>query len=171
MRTAVITTDVFRGREFGLHSVAENAHWLRGLLHNVLSTTGFSQNLFTSECDDGRFEVARYRRAHDLPRSGSSWARLVNTKIATEDEFYFSELLYAELVIGWGLTPALMELLDRHQIAFVDVEVDSIRFGDDLLMRVRTEQSQPLQFLRLPAYGRRRFFDLGRRTQGFRGAP
>jgi hypothetical protein len=30
-----------------------------------------------------------------------------------------------------------MELLDRHRISFVDVEVDPIRFGDDLLLRVR----------------------------------
>jgi hypothetical protein len=146
MKSVVITTDVFRCNEFGLHSVAENARWLRGLLHSVLSTTGFSQSLFTSECDDGRFEVARYRSAHDLPKNGSGWAKLVNTRIETEDEFYFAELLNAELVIAWGLTPALMELLDRNKIAFVDVEVDPIRFSDDLLMRVRTNSPNLSEF-------------------------
>ena len=53
-----------------------------------------------------------------IPRSSQErvqLAKLVNTKISLEDESYFTELLNAELVVGWGLTPALMELLDRHR--------------------------------------------------------
>jgi hypothetical protein len=138
MKSVVITTDIFRCREFGLQSVTQNAYWLRGLLHNVFLTTDFVQTVFTSECDEGSFEVARYRRRHNLPSSASSWAKLVNMVIPAEDESYFSDLLGAKLVIGLGVTPALMQLLDRHQIPFVDVEVDSIRFSDDLLLRVRT---------------------------------
>jgi hypothetical protein len=146
MKSVVITTDVFRGSEFDLQSVAENARWLRGLLHNVLSAADFVPMLFVSASDEGRFEVARYRRALNLPKTAYSWAKLVNTKIATEDEPYFDELLGAKLVIGWGLTPALLQLLDRHQISFVDVEVDPIRFSDDLLMRVRTNNPALLEF-------------------------
>jgi hypothetical protein len=99
------------------------------------------QTIFTNECEGGRFALARYRASHALLKSACSWAKLVNTKISSEDEFYFTELLNAELVVGWGLTPALMELLYRHRISFVDVEVDPIRFGDDLLLRVRTNSS------------------------------
>jgi hypothetical protein len=133
-----ITTDVFRGSEFCMPSVSENVRWLRGLLHNVFSTAGFAQTIFTNECEGGHFALAHYRETHALIRNACSWAKLVNTRISLEDEFYFTELLNAELVIGWGLTPALIELLDRHQISFVDVEVDPIRFGDDLLLQVRT---------------------------------
>jgi hypothetical protein len=138
MRSVVITTDVFRGAEFCTPSVAENVHWLRGLLHNVFSAAGFVQTIFTNEYDGGRFAAAHYRQSHDLPRNACSWAKLVNARISPEDEFYFAELFNAELVIGWGLTPALMELLDRRRISFVDVEVDPIRFGDDLFLRART---------------------------------
>jgi hypothetical protein len=138
MKSVVITTDIFRCPEFGLQSVVPNVHWLRGLLHNVFSTTDFALTTFSNECDEGSFEVTRYRRAHDLPQEASGWARLVNTRISTDDESYFADLLCAALVVGWGLTPALMELLDRHQIPFVDIEVDPIRFCDDLLLRVRT---------------------------------
>src|SRR6202158_3233941 len=133
MKSVVITTDVFRGSEFGTPSVSENVHWLRGLLHHVFSTAGFVQTIFTN--DGGGFAAAHYRRSHALPKSACSWAKLVNARISLEDESYFTELLNAELVVGWGLTPALMELLDRHRISFVDVEVDPIRFGDDLLLR------------------------------------
>jgi hypothetical protein len=138
MRSVVITTDVFRGSEFCTPSVSENVHWLRGLLHNVFSTAGFAQTIFTNEYDGGGFAAAHYRQSHDLPRSACSWAKLVNARISLEDECYFAELLNGEFVVGWGLTPALMELLDRHRISFVDVEVDPIRFGDDLFLRART---------------------------------
>ncbi|WP_315836231.1 hypothetical protein [Bradyrhizobium prioriisuperbiae] len=134
----VITTDVFRCREFGVDSVVPNVRWLRGLLYNVFPATDFVQTIFAGDCDDGEFDIAGYRRAHDLPNDRSGWASLVNTPIADVDDGYFAELLDAALVIGWGLTPALMQLLDRHRIPFVDVEVDPIRFGDDLLLRVRT---------------------------------
>jgi hypothetical protein len=146
MKSVVITTDVFRGSEFCIPSVSENVHWLRGLLHNVFSTAGFVQTIFTNEREGGRFALAHYRESHALLKSACSWAKLVNTKISLEDESYFTELLNAELVVGWGLTPALMELLDRHRISFVDVEVDPIRFGDDLLLRVRTNNSHLSDF-------------------------
>jgi hypothetical protein len=142
MRSVVITTDVFRGSEFCMPSVAENVHWLCGLLHHVFSTAGFAQTIFTSEYDGGNFAAAHYRRSHGLPKSACSWAKLVNARISVEDESYFAELLNGELVVGWGLTPALMELLDRHRISFVDVEVDPIRFGDDLFLRARTNHSR-----------------------------
>jgi hypothetical protein len=142
MKSVVITTDVFRGSEFCTPSVSENVHWLRGLLHNVFSTAGFAQTIFTNEHDGGGFAAERYRRSHDLPKSACGWARLVNARISQEDESYFAELLNGELVVGWGLTPALMDLLDRHRISFVDVEVDPIRFGDDLFLRARTNNSR-----------------------------
>lgn len=138
MKSVVITTDVFRCSEFGVGSVAQNVHWLRGLLYNVFPAADFAQTIFNNDRDDGGFDIARYRRAHDLPNDRSGWASLVNTPIAEDDEAYFTDLLDAKLVIGWGLTPALMQLLDRHRIPFVDVEVDPIRFGEDLLLRVRT---------------------------------
>jgi hypothetical protein len=138
MTSVVITTDVFRCREFGLPSIAPNVQWLRGLLHGVFSATDFTLSIFDTECPDSRFDVARFRRCHGLPQDASAWASLVDTRIASEDESYFSELLDAALVIGWGLTPALMELLDRNHVPFVDIEVDPIRFGEDMLLRVRT---------------------------------
>jgi hypothetical protein len=142
MRSVVITTDVFRGSEFCTPGVSENVYWLRGLLHHVFSTAGLAQTIFTNEHDGGGFAAAHYRRSHALPKSACSWARLVNARISSEDESYFAELLNAELVIGWGLTPALMELVDRHRISFVDVEVDPIRFGDDLFLRARTNNAR-----------------------------
>lgn len=138
MKSVVITTDVFRCREFDVDSVVPNVRWLRGLLYNVFPAADFVQTIFASDCDDGDFDIAGYRRAHDLPNDRSGWASLVNTPIAKADDGHFTGLLNAALVIGWGLTPALMHLLDRHRIPFVDVEVDPIRFGNDLLLRVRT---------------------------------
>jgi hypothetical protein len=146
MKSVVITTDVFRGREFCTPSVSENVHWLRGLLHNVFSSAGFAQTIFTNEYDGGGFAATRYRQSHALPTSACSWAKLVNARISLDDECYFAELLDGELVIGWGLTPALMELLDRHRISFVDVEVDPIRFGDDLFLRARTNNSRLCEY-------------------------
>lgn len=104
MKSVVITTDVFRGREFCMPSVSENVHWLRGLLHNVFSAAGFVQTIFFNECEGGRFALAHYRESHALRKSACSWAKLVNTKISLEDEFYFIELLNADLVVGWGLS-------------------------------------------------------------------
>lgn len=98
--------------------------------------------MFVSESDQGGFRAGAYRRSHDLPGDVSAWARLVNTKISVQDEAYFSDLLEAQLVFGWGLTPALIELLHRHGIPFVDFEVDPIRFSDDIFLRVRTNNER-----------------------------
>jgi hypothetical protein len=138
METMSITTDVFRCGEFGIHSVAENARWLRGLLQNVFPAGDFVPTLFVSDCDNGSFQVSRYRKIHDLTNDVSSWAKLVNTRISGQDEALFNDLLSAKLVMGWGLTPAVIELLDRNNVDFVDVEVDPIRFGHDLFLRART---------------------------------
>jgi hypothetical protein len=46
------------------------------------------------------------------------------------------------LVIGWGLPPSLIDLLDLHNVAFIDVEIDPIRFAEDLFFRMRTNNSQ-----------------------------
>jgi len=39
-----------------------------------------------------------------------------------------------------------MELLDRHRISFIDVEVDPIRFANDLLLRIRTNSDRLSNF-------------------------
>jgi hypothetical protein len=75
---------------------------------------------------------------NNLQKNVAGWSKLVNAKISERDESLFTDLLKARLVVGWGLTPAMIELLDRHNIEFIDVEVDPLRFGDDLFLRVRT---------------------------------
>lgn len=147
MKTVVATTDVFRCREFGVRSVAENARWLLGLFYASFPPDRFKQSIFVSESDLGEFRAAEFRRSHAIPADKRGWASLVNAVIPKNDEDYFADLLTASLVIGWGLTPALIELLHRNDVAVVDFEIDPIRFSDDIFLRIRTNEPRLSAYL------------------------
>ncbi len=61
-----------------------------------------------------------------------------SSAITPESEDLFDQLAGSNLVFGFGLPPSLHDLLDRHAIPYLDMEIDPVRFASELYLRART---------------------------------
>jgi hypothetical protein len=148
MRRVVFTSDVFRSAGFGLPSVSSNRSWLRGLFHNLFVSSGYSLSEFAPASEGGTFDVDGYRSILGLPMTVDGWAVATATHIPEDAKSLFNGLIDSDVVIGWGLTPAVINLLNASQITFIDVEIDPIRFANDLFFRMRTNNKQISRLLK-----------------------
>jgi hypothetical protein len=141
-RRLVITSDVYRSHAFQIDGTTLNRRWLMGLFHNLCMLSDFRMYEFAPLSEGGGFDLEAYRKHLNLPPTTEGWAYAVSTPVPDDAFGMFGDLLSASLVIGWGLTPSIMDLLDRSKISFIDVEIDPVRFADDLFFRMRTNSPQ-----------------------------
>lgn len=136
--SCIFTYDLFRGGEFGLHSVRFNCDRIHGLMIDSFLARGIRVNNFMPLSEGGHCDIGAYRRAMGLPETPQGWAKATSIEIPAEHHDYFRGLLDADLVIGWGLSPALLNHLHSRGISFLDVEIDPVRFASQLYFRVRS---------------------------------
>lgn len=132
MRKAVIATDLFRGVQLGLPSVRLNSVWLSALFGQQLNALGFDVEVVD------QLDIKGYFQSAEFPLSADGWALAASTRIKPIHHRFFASLFSADLVIAWGLPPSLMSLLHEVGVCFVDVEIDPIRFSNDLFFSIRT---------------------------------
>jgi hypothetical protein len=144
----IFTYDLFRGVDFGLPSVRNNCDRIHGLAIDSLRMAGISCKSFTPSSEGGECDVESYRKAIELPATPQGWAKATSMEIPAEQRGYFAGLLNADLILGWGLTPAMMRLIDSSGITFLDVEIDPIRFGNNLYFRARSNDPRMVANLR-----------------------
>lgn len=98
--------------------------------------------------DGGNVDVGAVMRRLDLEQSTSGWASasVANLDAALTDAFSL-KIGPRSLVVGWGLPPSLLRHVDAAGAAFLDIEVDPLRFGRHLYLCARTNDSQVRQVL------------------------
>jgi hypothetical protein len=133
----VATHDLFRGHESGLPSIAENSRWIHELLRIALVGLPGRLELVQAVGDGGVVDVARIYGRLGLPANASGWARMVSEPALAEVPELVS-LMSGDLVVGFGLTPALLRGLDTAGVRVLDVEISPFRFGRKLYFRART---------------------------------
>lgn len=133
--------------------------------------TGFS-TLF-SKSDGGDVDVSALIARLGLPPSPDSWARLVSDPTLLPDltDFLDPYLQNITHVFGFGLTPNLMQVFDQRDIAFLDVELATIRFSKHINFRARTNSlpfQDVLKQLHYPSSRHRQeaLFAVGTRARG-----
>jgi hypothetical protein len=146
--SCIFTYDLFRGVEFGMHTVRFNCDRIHGLMLDSLLARGTRVNNFIPISEGGHCDVESYRRSMGLPETPQGWAKATSIEIPAELHDYFTGLLDADLVIGWGLTPAMLNHLHSRGISFLDVEIDPVRFASQLYFRVRSNDFQLISKLR-----------------------
>jgi hypothetical protein len=132
------TGDLFRDRHFEVESTSYNVRWIQGLFHDSLAAEGFSVFRFAGKSEGGSFDVKQFQALAGLEPTPDGWAKAVSSTIPETAAPLFADLTTASLVLGWGLPPSIMGFLQRSGVNFLDVEVDPIRFADDLFLRMRT---------------------------------
>lgn len=135
-----ITYDIFRNGALGLASVSENPRWIAALLRPTVSPAFSECRTVLSREDGGVVDIEALAREIDMPPSPDTWAQLVsNPSLDAEIERHVASNFEAMThVIGFGLPPTLMRLLDRLEISFLDIEIAQVRFSSKLRFRART---------------------------------
>lgn len=135
----VFIDDVFRLKESGLPASAENRKFLRAFFGAAAERLGWRVREACAESQGGNLPVPRILEALGLPQNAEGWAALCRADLQPAAEHLASlALTPSSLVIGWGLTPAIMQFVDRAGAAFIDVEMHSVRFAQELHLAVRT---------------------------------
>lgn len=138
-RVVAFIDDFFRSPVNGLTSHPVNRRWLTELFRLNLQRLGFS----CCELDhDFSVDVAELMARLNVEKSPAGWAE---TFVADLPRQWLSQSLApladCDLIIGWGLNPSVMRLLDGAGVRYMDFEIDPLRFARDLRLCVRTNSS------------------------------
>ncbi|WP_186230644.1 hypothetical protein [Burkholderia gladioli] len=149
----VFIDDFFRVAENGLPPSPENRKFLRAFFGTGASRLGWRVRELSVQSQRGSICVPKIMESLGLPSDRAGWAAACVADLQPAAEHLaMLALTPASLVIGWGLTPAIMQYVDSQGAAFIDVEIDSIRFTRDLHLAVRTNDPgirEELEHLRI----------------------
>ncbi|WP_205194216.1 hypothetical protein [Burkholderia sp. Ap-962] len=149
----VFIDDFFRVAENGLPPSPENRKFLRAFFGTGASRLGWRVRELSAQSQRGSICVPNIMESLALPANRDGWAATCTANLQPAVEHLaMLALTPASLVIGWGLTPAIMQYVDSQGAAFVDVEIDSIRFTRNLHLAVRTNDPgirEELEHLRI----------------------
>ncbi|WP_186170011.1 hypothetical protein [Burkholderia gladioli] len=149
----VFIDDFFRVAENGLPPSPENRKFLRAFFGTGASRLGWRVRELSVQSQRGSICVPKIMESLGLSSDRAGWAAACVADLQPAAEHLaMLALTPASLVIGWGLTPAIMQYVDNQGAAFIDVEIDSIRFTRDLHLAVRTNDPgirEELEHLRI----------------------
>lgn len=137
-----ITYDFLRNTSNGLAPVVANARWLAEVVRTALASDGDHEVKLVAAGEDGGFlDSHGIMRKLGLSQSPSGWARSVGMADLAAAEVELTALLDCDIVVGFGLTPGLLRLLDTHGVRFVDFEIAPQRLCPSLFLHVRTNSA------------------------------
>ncbi|WP_186046388.1 hypothetical protein [Burkholderia gladioli] len=139
IKELVFIDDFFRVSENGLPCSPENRKFLRAFFGTGASRLGWRIREFSAQSQTGSICIPKIMESLGLPQNSAGWAAACTADLQlAAEQLAVLALTPASLVIGWGLPPAIMQYVESCGAAFLDVEIDSIRFTRNLHFAVRT---------------------------------
>jgi hypothetical protein len=138
---AVFVTDFFRCPINGMPSPTSNRKLMLHLLRTTLTRLGWTCSESYSAEDGGQINTRELMNAMGIAHGIDGWAKATSTKLLDETDIFLEQITSANLVLSWGLTPALASVLDRRRIPYLDIEVSPLRFCADLFWYARTNHA------------------------------
>jgi hypothetical protein len=139
----VFIDDFFRSSDNLLASHPSNRRFLRRAFGLPAKRLRIPCREMFPRSEGGTLDVAGMMRVLALSPSPAGWAK---TCIADLSPLLDSGLLPKfspeTLVIGWGMPPSLMHLLDQQSVSFLDIEISPVRFATHLAFCARTNDRQ-----------------------------
>ncbi len=137
---AVFVQDLFRSPGMGSGDVLTNVTKLMRILRPVFHQIGVNTALVAPKSQGGAFDEVLAAAQQNLEPGIEGWANL----LLNADYRCFEgslELLTGDIVIGWGMTPSLINFLSGQGKVYVDFELSPIRFGQELFLKLRTNSA------------------------------
>ncbi len=143
IRRVVLTYDLGRGPLAGLPDPTANVRWLSGGLAPIFEKLGLKFSVLAGTDVGGDFNTATLYASAHLEPSVENCVKLFSGPWPIQTIELFGRAIGAEaLVLGFGLSPAMIRALCRRKTPFIDLEVHPVRFARDLYLRARTADSQ-----------------------------
>jgi hypothetical protein len=144
----VFVDDFFRSSANTLQSHPSNRRFFFRALGIPAARLGIPCREIAARSDGGTLDIAAMMNELSLPQDSNGWAK---SGLADLQHLARANLLPrfgpTILVIGWGMPPSLMRLIDEGGASFIDFEVAPIRFGPHLAFCARTNDRQIEQAL------------------------
>jgi hypothetical protein len=135
----VFVDDFFRVSENGLFASSENRRFLRAFFGVAASRLGWRVREACAQSQGGTIPVPKVMEALGLSQNQEGWAAACSADLKPAAEHLRAlALMPTTLVIGWGMSPSIMQYVDSQGVAFIDVEIHAVRFTRDLHLAVRT---------------------------------
>lgn len=134
-----ILDDVLRGKSVGIPHLDDNLRWMEGFCRTLAGPQWDVRIVGTRE--DQSCDAARLVEALGYPSTPEGWAA---ARCAPYEAGYTAGLqsfIAADFVLGFGLPPLLINMLLDREVPFLDIEIDTIRFGPDLFVAVSTNDN------------------------------
>lgn len=139
----VFLDNFFRSSDNLLSSHPANRRFLRRTFGPPVTRLGMSCRELAARSEGGELDVAAMMRTLGLPQGPPGWAMTCVADLSRLlDLGLMPRFTPRTLVIGWGMPPSLMHLLDRQGVSFLDVEIAPIRFATHLNFCARTNDRQ-----------------------------
>jgi hypothetical protein len=139
LRKVIFLDDFFRTEANGVTSHPSNIRWLAGAFSPLLRSVGGSGWVLDSTTVVE--QVSGVMTSLGLPASPAGWAQCFANPLPALLHANFSGLSDATLAIGFGLSPSLLDLLDRQGTPVLDFEIAPVRFCHRLFFGCRTNVS------------------------------
>jgi SAM-dependent methyltransferase len=133
-----ITYDVLRTVKTTGVSIVNNANLLFNSLSPIVEGLGGQINLLAASCDGGTVDIDLIYEKAGLRLDKKGWAIAVDSALISELLVIYGSFTNYDLVIGFGMTPALHKCLDNCSIPCVDLEISPLRYTSSTFLRARS---------------------------------
>jgi hypothetical protein len=139
IRRVVLTHDLGRGPLVGLPDPTANVRWLAAGLAPICQKLGLKLSVLAGTEVGGDFDTAALYASAYLEPSIEDCVTLFSGPWPRQTIELVGRAVGAEaLVLGFGLSPAMIRALRRRKTPFIDLEIHPVRFARDLYLRART---------------------------------
>lgn len=131
--------------------IAKNSHWLHQILHRQIKYATKKEVTIVEWQTSSEFSGNHVFNLFGLEANTENWSKLYfQEEIPIKVLCYFEQFFQNALVIGFEISPFMMNVFSRLQIPCVNVAWDPVRFMDDIFFCFST--NRPEIFDRLLPY-------------------
>lgn len=140
----VFTSDLLRiSGEVNLHAtVAKNTHWLYQILNQPIQFATAKEIEIVEWETGGKFDGEYFFELLESSISVESWAKTYFQEEASDEILqYFSSCFQDALVIGFEISPFMMNIFTKLGIPCLNIMWDPVRFMDDIFFTFSTNKA------------------------------
>ncbi|MEN0048458.1 MAG: hypothetical protein AAF806_15450, partial [Bacteroidota bacterium] len=149
----IFTSDLLRisGKLNLHHTVAKNTHWLYQVLNRPIQFATAKEIEIVEWEADGKFNGIQFFDLLELPVSVESWAKTYfKAEVPDQVLQYFSTHFHDALIIGFEISPFIMNIFTKLGLPCINIMWDPVRFMDDIFFCFSTNNTDIYE--RLLAY-------------------
>lgn len=140
--SVIITGDLLRPlKDPNKSGQTSNIVWIYNLFLSQINMIKRNEDLEVRLLlwDKKGFDTHKFYKLNNMECSLENWVKIYdNENLTKEAELYFLSFFNNSFVIGFELPQVFINLFNKHNISFIDIIIHPIRYLDDLILALRT---------------------------------